>query len=346
MFERKIKITFIGNQGVGKTCIISRYIYNEFPENPNNIVVANYLEKKIQKNNVNIKLDIWNSIGNEKFQDFGKYFYEDSNIICFVYDITDFESFNNIKNVWYPQFQQNGDKNAIIGIVGNKSDLYEIEIFELENEAKKFAENIGALFMIISAKTGNGIQKLFDNFVDLYLGHSNIKENKYKDNDKNINNEDFIDNVNDNYNESDFIIENFCENNNINIIDDYIKINKNTEKFNNKNDNINEINEDNNENLINNIKNDDINEINNNNEILINNENNGNINNIINNNDSLINNKNNNDINEINNNNDILVNNGNINDIINNNYNLINNNNNNNMNRQRNRGSKINCLCF
>ena len=206
MFERKIKITFIGNQGVGKTCIISRYIYNEFPENPNNIVVANYLEKKIQKNNVNIKLDIWNSIGNEKFQDFGKYFYEDSNIICFVYDITDFESFNNIKNVWYPQFQQNGDKNAIIGIVGNKSDLYEIEIFELENEAKKFAENIGALFMIISAKTGNGIQKLFDNFVDLYLGLSNIKENKSKDNNKNINSKDFINNVNDNGNESDFKI--------------------------------------------------------------------------------------------------------------------------------------------
>ena len=318
MFERKIKITFIGNQGVGKTCIISRYIYNEFPENPNNIVVANYLEKKIQKNNVNIKLDIWNSIGNEKFQDFGKYFYEDSNIICFVYDITDFESFNNIKNVWYPQFQQNGDKNAIIGIVGNKSDLYEIEIFELENEAKKFAENIGALFMIISAKTGNGIQKLFDNFVDLYLGHSNIKENKYKDNDKNINNEDFIDNVNDNYNESDFIIENFCENNNINIIDDYIKINNNNKNYINKNDNINEIN--NSDNFLNDKINED--------------------------NGNLINNINKDDINEINNNNDILVNNGNINDIINNNDNLINNNNNNNMNRQRNRGSKINCLCF
>ena len=335
MLEKKIKITFIGNQGVGKTCIISRYIYSEFPENPNNIAIANYLEKIIKKNNEDIKLDIWNSIGNEKFQNFGKYFYEDSNIVCFVYDITDSESFNSVKNVWYPQFRKNGDKNAIIGIVGNKSDLYEMEIFEIEEEAKKFAESIGALFMIISAKTGNGIQKLFDNFVNLYLSRSNTKENKSKD--KNKNPENLKNNLNGINIENFIIINNNSQCNNININNNYININNNNKNYNNINDTITKnINyEDNsiiNSNEI--INNDDnliINNINENSiEIINNNDNlnikkNKDINNNINNIDPLANNKNNKDINK---NNNI-------------------NNNNNNINSQKKRSSKkFKCLCF
>ena len=178
MDEKKIKITLLGNTGVGKTCIISKFINDEFPENPNNVSIANYSEKTINRNKKDIKLDIWNSIGIKKFECFGKYFYKDSNIVCFVYDITNSESFIDIKNIWYPEFYKNGDKNTILGMVGNKSDLYENEVIDLYKEAKKFSEIIGAHFMIISAKTGNGIQKLFDTLVDLYLNNpnKNLKE--------------------------------------------------------------------------------------------------------------------------------------------------------------------------
>ena len=355
MFEQKIKITFLGNQGVGKTCIISRYIKNEFPENPNNIIVANYLEKIINKNDNHIKLDIWNSIGGEKFQNFGKNFYKDSNIVCFVYDITDFESFNNIKNVWYPQFQQNGDKNAILSIVGNKSDLYELEELDLEDEAKNFSKTIGANFMLISAKTGNGIEKLFDTLVDLYLIKKDTNKNNNQLNKKKINKKD--NNINKLKNNN---LDNNKKDNDINIKgdnnldnnkkDNDINIIKDNNLDNNKIDNdINIIKDNNLDNDINILKENNIDDSINN--FNLNNNKSLNIN------DYSINSYNDNDNNisnetyTINNNEFIIIN--NIDNIINNN-NIINNednhnnnnNNNNNISRLGGTINKAKCLCF
>ena len=263
--DKNIKITLLGNQGVGKKCVISRYINDIFPENQYTMVIANYLEKIIIRKKEKIRLDIWNSIGQEKFLQFGKYFYNDSQIICFIYDITDSESFNNIKNIWYPQFQQNGNKNAILGIVGNKSDLFENEILELEDDAKAFAKDIGAIFMLISAKTGNGIQKLFDNLINLYFEKfNNIYYNNIINNNSIIINDN---NKNDNQNKY----------NNINKNDNNINNNINNNNINNNNINNNNIN---NNNINNNINNNNINNNNiNNNNINNNNINNNNINN-------------------------------------------------------------------
>lgn len=186
--EIKIKITFLGNQGVGKTSIISRYVYKKFHENSEQTMIANSLDKTINKHCKEIKLNIWNSIGQEKLCSYGKNFYKNSQLICFVYDITNEESFNSIKNVWYPQFKKDGVKNAILGVAGNKNDLYELQDLDFEEKAKKFADGIGALFMLISSKTGDGIEKLFDNFIDLYLGFKSLKDfsnNKIDDDNKN-----------------------------------------------------------------------------------------------------------------------------------------------------------------
>ena len=212
-----------------------------------------------------------------------KFFFKNSNIIFFVYDITDLESFNNIKNIWYPQFQENGDENIILGIIGKKSDLFEQEVFDLEENAKKYAKEIGANFMLISAKTGNGVQKLFENFVDLYFNNKNKSKKSVKDQVKfikkcnnitnfnetivNIDNNEYviienIDNKNDikNINNNDInIVDNNKDNNliNTNIIinninDDYDDYDDNSIKNNNiKNniDNANYINHTNNNNI-------------------------------------------------------------------------------------------------
>ena len=161
-----IKITLLGNPGVGKTCIIARYIENVYNENNASTIGANYSEKTIKKKGREYQLDIWDTAGQEKFHSLGKHFYKDSYIVCLVYDITNQESVDALKSVWYPDIQKYGEKYAVLAVIGNKSDLYENEELADEQQAKDFAKEINATFMLTSAKTGDGIEKLFDVLTD------------------------------------------------------------------------------------------------------------------------------------------------------------------------------------
>ena len=174
-----IKITLIGNSGVGKTSIINQYIDQTFDEANAATIGANYSEKVITKNNKEYELNIWDTAGQEKFHSLGKHFYKDAYIVCLVYDITSQDSLDQLKEIWYPDIKKYGEKYTILAVVGNKSDLYENDNLADENQAKEFAQSINATFMLTSAKTGDGIEKLFDTLVDKFL--SSDFNSKYKE---------------------------------------------------------------------------------------------------------------------------------------------------------------------
>ena len=174
-----IKITLIGNSGVGKTSIINQYIDQTFDEANAATIGANYSEKVITKNNKEYELNIWDTAGQEKFHSVGKHFYKDAYIVCLVYDITSQDSLVQLKEIWYPDIKKFGEKYTILAVVGNKSDLYENDNLADENQAKEFAQSINATFMLTSAKTGDGIEKLFDTLVDKFL--SSDFNSKYKE---------------------------------------------------------------------------------------------------------------------------------------------------------------------
>ena len=174
-----IKITLIGNSGVGKTSIINQYIDQTFDEANAATIGANYSEKVITKNNKEYELNIWDTAGQEKFHSVGKHFYKDAYIVCLVYDITSQDSLVQLKEIWYPDIKKFGEKYTILAVVGNKSDLYENDNLADENHAKEFAQSINAIFMLTSAKTGDGIEKLFDTLVDKFL--SSDFNSKYKE---------------------------------------------------------------------------------------------------------------------------------------------------------------------
>ena len=174
-----IKITLIGNSGVGKTSIINQYIDQTFDEANAATIGANYSEKVITKNNKEYELNIWDTAGQEKFHAVGKHFYKDAYIVCLVYDITSQDSLEQLKTIWYPDIKKYGEKYTILAVVGNKSDLYENDNLADENQAKEFAQSINATFMLTSAKTGDGIEKLFDTLVDKFL--SSDFNSKYKE---------------------------------------------------------------------------------------------------------------------------------------------------------------------
>ena len=178
------KVVLLGDSGVGKTCIISRYISGAFDQNSPSTNGASYASKILtfEKLNKTISLDIWDTAGQEKYKSLTKFFYKDAAVAILVYDTTQKESFESMKSYWYQQLQEFGSKDIILGVAGNKCDMYEKEEVN-ENDAKQFAESIGAFFQITSAKNNTGIQDLFMDAANRFVnpdfkGSSDSKDNQ------------------------------------------------------------------------------------------------------------------------------------------------------------------------
>ena len=163
-----IKVTLIGDSSVGKTSIINRFCKNIFDQNLSSTLGANYCQKIIEKDGKNIRLDLWDTAGQEKYRAIGRHFYRESHIVCLVYDITNKESFENVKSIWYPELMEHGEKLKIIGLIGNKNDRYLDESVD-ENSVKEFADEIQALYKKTSALDNTGIDDLFDELISKYL---------------------------------------------------------------------------------------------------------------------------------------------------------------------------------
>ena len=164
------KVVLLGDSGVGKTCIISRYISGAFDHNSPSTNGASYASKILNFENLNrtISLDIWDTAGQEKYKSLTKFFYKDAAVAILVYDITQKESFANMKNYWYEQLQEFGSKKIILGVAGNKCDMYDKEEVS-EADAREFAEKVGAFFEITSAKNNTGITDLFMNAANRFV---------------------------------------------------------------------------------------------------------------------------------------------------------------------------------
>ena len=164
----QIKVTLIGESSVGKTSIINRYTRDAFTQELESTLGANYSQKKIERHGKKIRLDLWDTAGQEKYRAIGRHFYKDSYIVCLEYDITNKESFERIKTVWYPELKEHGEKTKILALVGNKIDKYLDEQVN-EDDVKKYAEEINAINKRTSAMEGTNIEDLFNSLVDKYL---------------------------------------------------------------------------------------------------------------------------------------------------------------------------------
>ena len=180
--EIAIKVTLIGESSVGKTSIINRYTKESFSQELDSTLGANYSQKKITRHGKKIRLDLWDTAGQEKYRAIGRHFYKESYIVCLVYDITNKDSFEKIKSVWYPDLKEYGEKLKIVALVGNKLDKY-LEEEVNEEDAKKFAVEIKAIYKRTSDMEGTNIEDLFNTLADKYLAEISgliIEDDKIK----------------------------------------------------------------------------------------------------------------------------------------------------------------------
>ena len=98
-----------------------------------------------------LTFDIWDTAGQEIHRSLARMYYNDAKAVIFVYDITAKKTFEEIKNYWYLQVLEKGPSDIIFVVAANKSDLYEIRDVE-DEEGKKFAQDIGAIFASTSDK--------------------------------------------------------------------------------------------------------------------------------------------------------------------------------------------------
>ena len=108
------KVVLLGESGVGKTCIIARFINNTFEENLISTTGASYAGKTMtfdEYDGKSIKFEIWDTAGQEKYRSLTKIFYKDAGAAILVYDITRKESFEEIQKYWYNQIKEFAPKN-------------------------------------------------------------------------------------------------------------------------------------------------------------------------------------------------------------------------------------------
>ena len=160
--SRRVKIILLGESGVGKTCIINRYLNNEFISESSSTLGSYSSKKEVIKNNNKLLLNIWDTTGQEKYHSITNLFIQGTDIVILVYSIDSKSSFNNL-NFWYESVKEKlEDKQYILAIIGNKSDLTENEEVS-EDEGKKYAKEKNAIFKLVSARVdAKGINTLFD----------------------------------------------------------------------------------------------------------------------------------------------------------------------------------------
>jgi Ras-related protein Rab-6A len=173
------KIIFIGDANVGKTTIISRIMDNPFNEVYEPSIGVDFMSKNIKFRGQNIKLQMWDTAGQEKYKGLIPSYVRNSSIVFLVYDVSTKTSFDNIPS-WINFIRT--IENTTLVLCGNKIDLENREVKKEEGEA--LAQKEGLAFFEVSAKTGEGIKNMFYSSVaDLstFAENNSNKENLVKE---------------------------------------------------------------------------------------------------------------------------------------------------------------------
>ena len=190
-----IKCVLLGESGTGKSSLIERFINNTFRKDTPSTLIGSFSSKVVyyEKENIKIRYDIWDTAGQEKYRSINKIFYQDAQVTLLVYDITQKETFDAIKNYWFQEVKDNAPEDVIVFIVGNKSDIYEKEAVN-EEEARQYAKDINALYKLVSAENGDGINEIFkmigermltQEFLEKIKNEKNNNDNNSTNNNKN-----------------------------------------------------------------------------------------------------------------------------------------------------------------
>lgn len=159
------KIITLGDTFAGKSCIVNRFVQNEF-ENLSNTIGVDFFAKDFTFKDTTIKLQIYDTSGQEQFKSITANYYKRADGILFVFDLTRDETFQNIQ-FWINEMKDQSDDFTKVGLVllGNKSDLVDAKKVEIK-EGMALANTLGTKYFETSAQSGYNIQEAFQFLVE------------------------------------------------------------------------------------------------------------------------------------------------------------------------------------
>ncbi|VDD95200.1 unnamed protein product [Enterobius vermicularis] len=158
-YDYLFKLLLIGDSGVGKSCLLLRFADDTYTESYISTIGVDFKIRTIELDGKTIKLQIWDTAGQERFRTITSSYYRGAHGIIVVYDITDQESFNNVKQ-WLQEIDRYACENVNKLLVGNKCDLTTKRAVE-QNAAKEYAEQLGIPFLETSAKSSTNVEQAF-----------------------------------------------------------------------------------------------------------------------------------------------------------------------------------------
>jgi len=153
------KLVLLGDSAVGKSCLVVRFVRNEFYEFQEPTIGAAFLTQTISLDDATIKFEIWDTAGQERYRSLAPMYYRGAAAAVIVYDITNRDSFNGAKS-WVKELQRRGDPNVVLALCGNKADKENERVVSRE-EAAEYAEQQKIIHMETSAKTNQNVREVF-----------------------------------------------------------------------------------------------------------------------------------------------------------------------------------------
>jgi len=162
-YDYLYKVVLIGDSGVGKSNLLSRFTRNEFNLEMKSTIGVEFATRSIQTEGKTIKAQIWDTAGQERYRAITSAYYRGAVGALLVYDIAKYSTFKNVER-WLTELRENADRNIVIMLVGNKSDLRHLREVPTE-EAKTFAEKNKLSFIETSALDATNVELAFQNIL-------------------------------------------------------------------------------------------------------------------------------------------------------------------------------------
>ncbi|KAJ7985575.1 hypothetical protein DPEC_G00353500 [Dallia pectoralis] len=158
-YDYLFKVVLIGDSGVGKSNLLSRFTRNEFSLESKSTIGVEFATRSIQVEGKTVKAQIWDTAGQERYRAITSAYYRGAVGALLVYDIAKHLTYENAER-WLKELQDHADSNIVIMLVGNKSDLRHLRAVPTD-EAKAFAEKHGLSFLETSALDSSNVELAF-----------------------------------------------------------------------------------------------------------------------------------------------------------------------------------------
>ncbi|KAJ2767732.1 ras GTPase [Coemansia nantahalensis] len=180
-YDYLFKLLLIGDSGVGKSCLLLRFADDTYTESYISTIGVDFKIRTIELDGKTVKLQIWDTAGQERFRTITSSYYRGAHGIIVVYDVTESESFGNVKQ-WLQEIDRYASEGVNKLLVGNKSDLADKRSVDF-TEAQEFAKSLSISFLETSAKDSTNVENAFLTMarqIKDRMGASNVQQQQQK----------------------------------------------------------------------------------------------------------------------------------------------------------------------